>query len=116
MNIVYIEDNLQDRILVQRYIDTTAHQLTTVTRLEELDLGTLSADLILLDILIDGKSAGLNYIEMFRDQGIQCPIVAVTGLALPHQLASYKRAGIEVVIQKPFEITELAEIIARYDS
>jgi hypothetical protein len=55
MEIVYIEDNVLDRGLVERYIRTTPHNLTAVSKLEELDLNTLSADLNLVDINIGDK-------------------------------------------------------------
>jgi CheY-like chemotaxis protein len=114
MNILYIEDNAQDRMLVERYINTTPHNLRAVSRLDDLDLSALSADLILLDILIDDRVLGLAYFEKIRTQGILCPIIAVTALVLPHQLAAYEEAGLDDVIEKPFEISKLAEVITVY--
>jgi len=114
MNIVYIEDNAQDRKLVERYIKTTPHNLTAVSCLEDLDLSTLSADLILIDILIDDKALGLQYIEEIRSKGIECPAIAVTALVLPHHLAAYEDAGLDGVIEKPFDISTLAEVIAAH--
>lgn len=114
MNILYIEDNEHDRTLVERYISTTPHTLTAVSCLEELDLSTQSADLILLDILIHNKMLGLKYIEEIRSYGIECPAIAVTALVLPHHLTAYEDAGLVGVIEKPFDISRLAEVITAY--
>ena len=116
MNIIYIEDDAQDRTLVERYLNTTSHHLIAATRLEDLELDDISPDLILMDILIDGKLLGLDYAAALRSNGINCPIIAVTALTLPHQMASYKAAGFNAVIEKPFEIVNLAKTIVRYDS
>lgn len=116
MNILYIEDNAKDRMLVERYIQTTPHSLKVVSRLEEVDFDSYPVDLILLDIYFGGKISGLDYLAQIRSLGIQCPVIAVTALTLPNQMANYQRAGIDRIIAKPFEITELAEAITLYAS
>ncbi|HLA45622.1 MAG TPA: response regulator [Aggregatilineales bacterium] len=116
MNILYFEDNAQDMTLVQRYISTTTHHFIPVYRWEDLDPRNASVDLVLLDILIEGQPLGLECVRMLREQGIRCPIVVITALAMPHQLADYERAGVDAVIKKPFDITDLAEIISYYAS
>lgn len=115
MNILYLEDNPMDRALVKRYVQTTSHQLIEVSKLDDVDLNTIKVDLILLDIDFGGKVTGLDYLLQMRNMGIQCPAVAVTALALPRQIAGYHQAGIERVVEKPFDITELAEAIAHYE-
>ena len=111
MNILYIEDNPQDQMLVERYVRTTAHQLTVMPKLEEIDPDEFRIDLLLLDINFGGKMSGLDYLKHIREMGIQCPVAAVTAMALPQQIAQYESAGIDRVIKKPFEITELAAVI-----
>ena len=115
MNILYVEDNPLDRGLVERYIRTTSHQLKMLPKPQAVGSDEFEVDLILLDIYFGGKVSGLDYLKQIREMGIQCPVAAVTALALPHQLEQYQNAGIEWVIKKPFEITELAELISYFD-
>jgi CheY-like chemotaxis protein len=114
MNILYIEDNAKDRQLVERYIHTTPHQIVSISKLDTIDLHELSPDLILLDMLIDGQSIGLDYLRQLREMEIQCPVVAITALTLPQQIAAYNKAGINVIIEKPFDINLLASVIAQH--
>ncbi|MBK8024752.1 MAG: response regulator [Chloroflexi bacterium] len=72
-------------------------------------------DLILLDILLDGRSLGLDYAEQIHAMGVQCPIVALTALARPQDLARYESSGFDRVVAKPFDIMELADVIAYYE-
>jgi CheY-like chemotaxis protein len=115
VNILYIEDNPLDRMLVERYVRTTSHQLKVLPKLLDIDLAALNIDLLLLDMYFGGKTSGLDYLKQIRQMGIQCPVAAVTALALPQQIDQYHSAGIDRVIKKPFEITELAELIAYFD-
>lgn len=115
MNILYVEDNEKDSRLVQRYVQTTPHKLVVVSKLEDINLADFQFDLILLDIYFGGKTSGLDYLNQIRHTGIQCPVVAITGLTLPHQMASYHKAGINTIIEKPFEITQLAAVIKSYE-
>ncbi len=115
MNILYIEDNARDAMLVERYIQTTGHRLVITRKLDDVDLNQYPADLILMDINLDGRPLGLAYIQQLRERGVNCPIVALTGLTLPQDLARYQASGVASVIAKPFDITELAQTIAHYE-
>ncbi|MBK8025580.1 MAG: HAMP domain-containing protein [Chloroflexi bacterium] len=115
MNILYIEDNPRDALLVERYVQTTGHNLVVTRHLEDVDLRVPPVDLILLDILLDGRSLGLDYAEQIHAMGVQCPIVALTALARPQDLARYESSGFDRVVAKPFDIMELADVIAYYE-
>lgn len=115
MNILYVEDNEKDSRLVQRYIQTTPHNVMVASKLEDINFNDFQFDLILLDIYFGGKTSGLDYLNQIRNRGIECPVVAITGMTLPHQIASYYNAGIETIIEKPFEITQLADVIKSYE-
>jgi osomolarity two-component system, response regulator SKN7 len=116
MHILYIEDNPKDQVLVERFLQTTDHHLTVVSRLEDIDLTGLQVDLVLLDIHFGAKTNGLDYLSQIRNLGIHCPVIAVTALTLPQQLESYYEAGIDRVVEKPFDITELGDAITYYEA
>lgn len=115
MNILYIEDNPLDRMLVERYVRTTPHQLMVRPKLEDIDPAEVQIDLLLLDIYFGGKLSGLDFLQQLRQRGLDCPVIAVTALALPQEIDQYQSAGIDRVIVKPFEITELANLIAYFE-
>jgi CheY-like chemotaxis protein len=115
MNILYIEDNARDAMLVERYVQTTGHHLVVTRKLDDVDLNEYPADLILMDMYLDGKMLGLDYVRQIRAMGVNSPIVALTGLTLPQDLARYQAIGVNGVVAKPFEITELAQTIAQYE-
>jgi two-component system, OmpR family, response regulator len=116
MNILYIEDNVNDSKLVERYVRTTAHQIHIVQRLEDAREVLHQVDLILMDILIDAERRGLDYLQALRRQRVTCPVLAVTALVLPDAMETYRQAGFDDVLKKPFEIEQLAALIRRYEA
>lgn len=115
MKIVYIEDNQQDRELVERFMRTTAHALATFSTVEEAAPHVEDADLVLVDILIGQARRGLEFAAELRAHGLQSPLVAVTALTQPQELAAYRAQGFDDVLAKPFEIDQLADLIDRFD-
>ena len=116
MKILYIEDEPNDALLVQRYARATSHQLTVVNNVQ--DALTASAaghpDLILVDVMLNQVRQGYDFVRELRDQGFTCPIIAVTALSLPHDLEECYAAGCNEIVTKPYMINELAEMINRY--
>jgi two-component system OmpR family response regulator len=115
MNILYLEDNLRDATLVERYIRTTNHELIIVTSIAEArEKISEDLDLVLLDILIDTKRSGMNFAQELRRGGFSQPIVGVTALATSTDMDAYAALGFDRILVKPFMIGELAEIINHY--
>jgi len=112
VNILYLEDNQMDAALVQRYIETTDHQLDVVATLDDAD-AVLSdnTDLLLIDIMIDNERSGLDFVRYLRDRGFDKQIIAVTALSSNDDIENCREVGCNAVLIKPFNITQLAEII-----
>jgi DNA-binding response OmpR family regulator len=109
---LYLEDNQQDAALVQRYIDTTNHELAVVSTIDEAHaLCDDTVDLFLLDILIDNKRLGLDFVKKLRRAGFAKPLIAVTALSSHADMESCRNAGLNAVLVKPYDIMQLAEII-----
>jgi CheY-like chemotaxis protein len=111
---LYIEDNPNDARLVQRYIETTTHDLTIVQTFEaasELVPSSHTFDLILVDILIDNKRTGYELAQTLRKEGYTRPIVAVTALTSKQDQAACAQAGFAAILTKPFTITSLADML-----
>src|SRR5690348_503695 len=94
MNIVYVEDNLDDALLVKLYIDSTDHKIVVATQTEEAKAAlSHDPDLVLLDILLWYSRAGHDFARDLRQRGYTRPIIAVTGLATRRDQEECRRAG-----------------------
>src|ERR1700690_1273110 len=105
MNVLYIEDEALDAELVERYMQTTSHQLVVSRNINEARDAMQSApDLILVDVMLNKIKAGYEFARELRKQGYTHPLIAVTGLALPQDIESCYQAGFTEVLTKPYSI------------
>lgn len=115
MRVVYIEDNPNDAQLVARYLKTTPHQLVVAANLHEARAAMDNpVDLLLVDVLLDNTRGGFDFALQLRQQGFNRPMIAVTALTTPQDIADCADVGFNAVLTKPFQITELADLIHRY--
>ncbi len=69
-------------------------------------LQTHPADLILLDLRLQGRS-GDDWLISFRKRNHETPVMAVSSVADPARRAAVLRDGADSLINKPFDVTEL---------
>jgi CheY-like chemotaxis protein len=112
MRILYIEDNPNDATLVNRYVQTTAHELITVAGVAEAKQRMSQPfDLIMVDVLLGQGRDGYNFAQELRQQGYPGPMIAVTALVTPKEVEAYQRIGFDAVLAKPFTVAQLAALI-----
>lgn len=112
MNIFYIEDNQNDANLVRRYTQSSGHTLTVVSDVNQIeDLFNDTFNIVLIDVLLDQQRIGYQIANDFRSHGYDGGMVAVTALNTPQDIAECQQAGFDAVLTKPYEITELEQII-----
>ena len=111
-NILYIEDNPDNMLLVQRALESRGYKLfqardgmqgVAVAEKEELDL-------ILLDINlpdIDGYEVARRIRASARSTLAYTPIIAITANALKGDAEKALAAGCDVYMSKPINIREL---------
>jgi CheY-like chemotaxis protein len=113
MRILYLEDNTEDANLVRRYVRTTPHELAVVNSAE--DAWALAAqesfDLILVDVMIGRERIGFDFAQALRQHQYQQPIVAVTALSTPQDVAQCQQVGFDYVLVKPYAVSDLAGLI-----
>ena len=115
MHILYVEDELNDAVLMDRYIKTTPHQITIVKNVQEAEKNlSKNFDLILLDMFLNGQRDGFELVHAIRERGYQRPIVAITALTLPQDIQECINSGCTEVVRKPFAINELDALLDRY--
>jgi two-component system, cell cycle response regulator DivK len=98
-NILYIEDNPDNMLLVQRALESRGYRLL---KAENGEKGVAMAkaedvDLILLDINLPSGTGRLAY----------TPIIAITANALKGDAEKALNAGCDVYMSKPINIREL---------
>jgi two-component system cell cycle response regulator DivK len=111
-NILYIEDNPDNMMLVQRALETRGYHLLKAMKGEE---GVAKAeseqvDLILLDINlpdIDGYEVARRLRASSKRELKVVPIIAVTANALKGDAEKALNAGCDVYMSKPINIREL---------
>jgi CheY-like chemotaxis protein len=115
MNILYLEDEPNDAQLVQRYVRATSHRVTIASTVQDA-ISALDGnpDLIFVDLMLDKTRQGFDFVRNLRTQGYEQPIVAITGLALPEERDECFAAGCNEVINKPYMINQLADVINKY--
>ncbi len=115
--ILYIEDNLENRILVRRILMAEGYEvLEAENATSALDiLARETPDLILVDINmpdIDGYTLTSQLKSQERFQ--QVPIIALTANVMKGDREKSLRAGCDGYIQKPVDVDALPHQIARF--
>src|SRR5215470_10196593 len=101
MQIVYIEDELADAQLVERYANLTSHELIVTDSIQKATAAVSdSPDLILVDMFIHQSKIGYDFVRNLRAQGYDKPIVAITGLTLAPDIQRCYAVGCNEVLTK----------------
>jgi len=111
-NVLYIEDNPDNMLLVQRALESRGYKLikamTGVLGVETAEREEV--DLILLDINlpdIDGYEVAKRLRNSPKHQLAYTPIIAITANALKGDAEKALAAGCDVYMSKPINIREL---------
>ena len=118
-NVLYIEDNPDNMMLVQRALESRGYRL--LKAMKGLD-GVAAAekeqvDLILLDINlpdIDGYEVARRLRSSAKSELARVPIIAVTANALKGDAQKALDAGCDVYMSKPINIRELWARVAAF--
>ena len=111
-NILYVEDNPDNMMLVQRALEARGYRLLkAVNGLSGVDLAEHEeVDLILLDINlpdIDGYEVARRLRSSSKSALLHTPIIAITANALKGDAEKALEAGCDVYMSKPINIREL---------
>lgn len=111
-NILYVEDNPDNMMLVQRALEARGYRLLrAVNGLSGVETAEREeVDLILLDINlpdIDGYEVARRLRRSAKGSLLHTPIIAVTANALKGDAEKALEAGCDVYMSKPINIREL---------
>ena len=118
-NILYIEDNPDNMLLVQRALESRGYKLLkAVNGVDGISMAEGNMiDLILLDINlpdIDGYEVAQRLRKSSKSELVYIPIIAVTANALKGDAERALEAGCDVYMSKPINIRELWARIEAY--
>lgn len=111
-NILYVEDNPDNMMLVQRALESRGyHLLKAMNGLSGVEMAEREdVDLILLDINlpdIDGYEVARRIRNSSKSTLLHTPIIAITANALKGDAEKALDAGCDVYMSKPINIREL---------
>ena len=118
-NILYIEDNPDNMLLVQRALESRGYKLLkAVNGVDGISMAEGNMiDLILLDINlpdIDGYEVAQRLRKSSKSELVYIPIIAVTANALKGDAERALEAGCDVYMSKPINIRELWARVEAY--
>jgi DNA-binding NtrC family response regulator len=112
--ILYVDDEPAIRLVLQDTLERMGHAAVGASSVPEA-LGALqqgNIDLIISDFRMPGLS-GLEFLELLRDQGLQIPLIILTGYAtIEHAVAAIK-AGASDYITKPLQPEQLDHAVSQ---
>jgi CheY-like chemotaxis protein/HPt (histidine-containing phosphotransfer) domain-containing protein len=120
LRILIAEDSTDNQLLVQMYLDDTAHHLTFVNNGQEAvhALHAADFDLVLMDLqmpVMDGLNATDRIRTMERRQGRPAiPIVALSANARPQDVRMSLEAGCNAHISKPISKRRLLAAVEEH--
>ena len=106
-HILVVDDDDDIRSLVKKYLYDNNFLITTAENAEDAKkkIGLIKFDLIILDIMMPGKS-GLEFISENKKK-LQTPIILLTAKGEPNERIEGLEMGADDYLPKPFEPKEL---------
>ncbi len=117
MKIMYVEDNPANISLLQRIARMGGHEVINYTNGENAlsNFEKDRADLVLMDLQLEGRVSGLDVVKQLRLRGFKTPIVAVTAYAMVGDRERCIEAGCDSYLSKPLPVAELVEMVQMYE-
>jgi two-component system cell cycle response regulator DivK len=114
---MYVEDNVVNLDLVRRIVRIGDHELVSFSSgsaaLEALQSDL--ADVVLMDIELEGDLDGIEVVKRLRARGDQRPIIAITAYAMMGDEERILAAGYTDYLPKPLSVTRFLTLLAKYD-
>ncbi len=109
--VLVVDDDASLRLLCRVNLELDGYRVleaTTVAEAEEMLLAE-PVNVVLLDVHV-GPESGIDLMRSLRERGAAPPVVLVTGSA---RLDAETRAEADGVVDKPFRLEELRDVVRR---
>lgn len=113
--ILLVEDNVIDREVYGRLLWYNGYGLVHASDGESAIALALDAqpDLILLDMLLEGEMTGLDVAVRLRQEGVDVPMIALSGVKREEFGSAVEEAGITAYLEKPLDPFEVVKEVLR---
>ena len=110
--VLLVEDNLDIRETVRTYLQNMGHSVIEADSAEEAIalIGLPDLSLVVSDLMLGGALTGHDLAQKMRANGIDIPVVIVTGLPVDNPVRIQAASGF-TVLSKPFTFEQLAQTI-----
>jgi len=111
--ILLVEDEEKVREGGQKILESLGYRvLTAADGREALEVYGAEVDLVITDMVMP-EMGGRELVRQLRKANPHLKALAITGYALPEDVQELREEGILDIVQKPFEVSTLAEVIRR---
>jgi len=116
MRLAVVEDQIEvlkslEKFLKKRGVENI-YTFTGKEKVEDIINGILNTDILILDINL-GKISGIDILKSVREKNKSLPIILITAYTTAENIIEATKYGIRDILEKPFEITELLNIIEK---
>jgi DNA-binding NtrC family response regulator len=112
--ILYVDDEPAIRLVLQDTLERFGHSAVGAASVPEA-LGALqqgNVDLVISDYRMPGLS-GIDFLDLLREQGMQMPVIILTGYATIEQAVAAIKAGASDYITKPLQPEQLEHAVTQ---
>jgi DNA-binding response OmpR family regulator len=114
MNLLLIEDDKDVAHVLAEAFNSAGH-ITTIRYTGESGLAYLAhsrPDAVVLDVRLP-RLNGVDVLRQIRLRDARLPVIIMTGLATPGEIAEIRRLGVTEIIEKPMVLRQFGEALAR---
>jgi DNA-binding response OmpR family regulator len=114
MRLLLIEDDEQVAQVLSEAFQSSGHETTIKHTGEEglAYLGSQRTDAVVLDVRLP-RLNGVAVLRQIRSSDPELPVIILTGLATPGEIAEIRRLGVTEIIEKPEVLRRFSEALAR---
>jgi len=119
--ILLLDDNRMLREVVTRVLLNNNHEViatsegeTAIKLLKSAKQKNQKFDIIILDLTLPGEISGADLIEQIRKIDPDIKAVISSGHSGHPTIVNYKQHGFDAAISKPYQVMELAELLAKF--
>ncbi|MDX8381488.1 MAG: sigma-54 dependent transcriptional regulator [Ghiorsea sp.] len=112
-NILLVEDEANVRDILSLSLNSFGHDVVACANPNEAEVHLLQVkfDVVITDLRMDGKDAGLDVVRMAKSQQPTAPVLLLTAYASTETAVEAMREGAFDYITKPVSRTELGDIV-----
>ena len=117
MKIAIIDDQQEIRYSLSKILQRNNHTTVSfngeeVNLSEQIEEGGI--ELLIIDVMLGETLTGIDLIKRFKKAKIELPIILMTAYTTPTNMIEASKIGIKDILQKPFDETELMNLVDKY--